>query len=44
MGGDFPLFQREVRARFERVEVVRPEATRERSFEVYVVGIGLRAP
>jgi 23S rRNA (uridine2552-2'-O)-methyltransferase len=38
MGGDFPLFQKETRARFGKVEVVRPEATRERSFEVYVVG------
>jgi 23S rRNA (uridine2552-2'-O)-methyltransferase len=44
MGGDFPLFQKEMRARFDRVEVVRPEATRERSFEVYVVGRGFRGP
>jgi 23S rRNA (uridine2552-2'-O)-methyltransferase len=38
MGGDFPIFQKEMRARFGKVDVVRPEATRERSFEVYVVG------
>ena len=38
MGGDFPVFQKEVRARFSKVDVVRPEATRERSFEVFVVG------
>jgi len=38
MGGDFPIFQKELRARFGKVDVVRPEATRERSFEVYVVG------
>jgi 23S rRNA (uridine2552-2'-O)-methyltransferase len=38
MGGDFPIFQTEMRARFGKVDVVRPEATRERSFEVYVVG------
>ncbi len=38
MGGDFPLFQKDVRARFGKVDVVRPEATRERSFEVFVVG------
>jgi 23S rRNA (uridine2552-2'-O)-methyltransferase len=44
MGGDFPKFQKEVRARFDRVEVVRPEATRVRSFEVYVVGKGFRGP
>jgi 23S rRNA (uridine2552-2'-O)-methyltransferase len=43
MGGDFPIFQREMRARFGKVDVVRPEATRERSFEVYVVGRDFRA-
>ncbi len=43
MGGDFPIFQKEVRARFGKVEVVRPEATRERSFEVYVLGRDFRA-
>jgi 23S rRNA U2552 (ribose-2'-O)-methylase RlmE/FtsJ len=26
------------------VDVVRPEATRERSFEVFVVGTGFKAP
>src|SRR5512138_1690144 len=42
MGGDFPVFKAEVAAAFERVDVVRPEATRERSYEVYVVGRGFR--
>lgn len=42
MGGDFPHYQREVRARFGKVDVVRPEATRERSFEVYVLGRDFR--
>jgi 23S rRNA (uridine2552-2'-O)-methyltransferase len=42
MGGDFPVFRREVQARFDRVEVVRPRATREHSYEVYVVGTGFR--
>jgi 23S rRNA (uridine2552-2'-O)-methyltransferase len=42
MGGDFPIFQKEMRARFGKVDVVRPEATRERSFEVYVVGRSFR--
>jgi 23S rRNA (uridine2552-2'-O)-methyltransferase len=42
MGGDFPIFQKELRARFGKVDVVRPEATRERSFEVYVVGRSFR--
>lgn len=42
MGGDFPAFRREVQARFDRVEVARPRATREHSYEVYLVGKGLR--
>ncbi len=42
MGGDFPVFKREVAARFDRVQVARPEATREASYEVYVVGTGFR--
>src|SRR5512138_2444733 len=40
MGGDFPLYKAEVAAAFEQVDVVRPQATRERSYEVYVVGRG----
>src|SRR5690349_11318345 len=40
MGGDFPHFRKEVAARFDGVHVVRPEATREHSYEVYVVGKG----
>lgn len=44
MGGDFPLLQREVAALFDEVRVVRPQATREHSFEVYLVGKGFRGP
>ena len=44
MGGDFPIFQKEMRAHFGKVDVVRPEATRERSFEVFVVGRDFKAP
>ena len=33
-----------MRARFAKVDVVRPEATRERSFEVYVVGRNFKGP
>jgi 23S rRNA (uridine2552-2'-O)-methyltransferase len=40
MGGDFPAFRREVAARFAEVHVARPRATRESSYEVYVVGKG----
>jgi 23S rRNA (uridine2552-2'-O)-methyltransferase len=43
MGGDFPIFQKEIRAHFGKVDVVRPEATRERSFEVYVLGRDFRS-
>jgi 23S rRNA (uridine2552-2'-O)-methyltransferase len=42
MGGDFPAFRREMQARFDRVEVTRPRATREHSYEVYLVGRGFR--
>jgi 23S rRNA (uridine2552-2'-O)-methyltransferase len=38
MGGDFPELKKELQARFSEVHVVRPDATRERSYEVYVVG------
>jgi 23S rRNA (uridine2552-2'-O)-methyltransferase len=44
MGGDFPVFKAEVAPTFDRVEVIRPEATRERSFEVYLLGRGFRGP
>jgi len=44
MGGDFPIFQREVAANFDEVRVARPQATREHSFEVYLVGKGFHAP
>jgi len=42
MGGDFPAFKKEVAARFEEIQVARPRATRESSYEVYVVGKGFR--
>jgi 23S rRNA (uridine2552-2'-O)-methyltransferase len=40
MGGDFAEFRREVAALFHEVRVVRPQATREHSYEVYLVGKG----
>jgi len=43
MGGDFEAFRDEVRAAYEDVKVVRPEATRGRSIEVYLVGLRRRA-
>lgn len=42
MGGDFPAFKKEVAGHFAKVHVVRPKATREHSFECYVVGTGFR--
>lgn len=43
MGGDFEAFRDDVRARYEDVKIVRPEATRGASIEVYVVGLTRRA-
>jgi 23S rRNA (uridine2552-2'-O)-methyltransferase len=42
MGGDFPVFRKEVALRFAKVHVVRPKATREHSYECYVVGTGFK--
>lgn len=42
VGGDFPLFQAEMRASFGSVFVARPEATRAHSFEAYLVGTGFQ--
>ena len=42
MGGDFPALKKDLGARFETVQVVRPQATRESSYEVYVLGKGYR--
>ncbi len=43
MGGDFPGLKKELQGSFETVQVVRPQATRESSYEVYVLGKGYRA-
>ncbi len=39
MGSDFESFRDEVRALYDDVKVVRPEATRGASMEVYLVGL-----
>ena len=44
MGGDFESFRGEVRALFEDVKVVRPEATRGASMEIYLVGLRRKGP
>lgn len=43
MGGDFPLLKREVATSFEEVSVARPQATREASYEVYLVAKRFRS-
>jgi 23S rRNA (uridine2552-2'-O)-methyltransferase len=42
MGGEFPALKKELQGHFETVQVVRPQATRESSYEVYVLGKGFR--
>jgi 23S rRNA (uridine2552-2'-O)-methyltransferase len=42
MGGEFPALKKEVAARFDAVLVARPQATRESSYEVYLVAKGFR--
>jgi 23S rRNA (uridine2552-2'-O)-methyltransferase len=42
MGGDFPALKKELATRFAKVVVMRPKATREASYEVYVVGKGFK--
>lgn len=42
MGGEFEDFCAEVRAAFQELRIVRPEATRARSRECYVVGLRRR--
>jgi 23S rRNA (uridine2552-2'-O)-methyltransferase len=43
MGGDFEAFRARVREVYQDVKVVRPEATRGASVEVYLVGLKRRA-
>lgn len=42
MGGDFEQFRAAVKAAYEDVKLVRPEATRGASMEIYVAGVGKR--
>lgn len=41
-GGEFPEAKKAVQERFEKVRVVRPQATRTESTEVFLVGLGFR--
>jgi len=42
MGGDFPALKKELQTRFEKVTIIRPKATREASYETYVLGTDFR--
>jgi 23S rRNA (uridine2552-2'-O)-methyltransferase len=42
MGEDFEVFRGRVQSHFREVKVVRPEATRSGSTEIYLVGLGKR--
>ena len=42
MGGDFESFRARLREDYREVKVVRPDATRSASVEIYLVGLGLR--
>ncbi|MBI2605824.1 MAG: RlmE family RNA methyltransferase [Deltaproteobacteria bacterium] len=41
--GSFEDYLKTVRARFERVEILRPKSTRKASFEIFIIGIKKRA-
>jgi len=43
MGPDFSEARRAVKSQFSTERTIRPEATRDRSFEVFLVGLGRRA-
>jgi 23S rRNA (uridine2552-2'-O)-methyltransferase len=42
VGGDFPIFKKELQARFDKVHIVRPQATREHSYECFLIGLGFK--
>ena len=43
MGGDFESYRARLREAYREVKVVRPEATRSASVEIYLVGLGRRS-
>ena len=44
MSDDFPKAKERVRLLFSEVRVLRPEATRSQSYELFIVGLGRKAP
>jgi len=44
MSGDFQVARKLAGERYEKCQVIRPEGTRQQSTEVFIVGLGLKAP
>jgi len=44
MSGDFQVARKVAGDRYEKSQVIRPEGTRQQSTEVFIVGLGLKAP
>ena len=44
MSGDFQIARKLAGERYEKCQVIRPEGTRQQSTEVFIVGLGLKAP
>jgi 23S rRNA (uridine2552-2'-O)-methyltransferase len=43
MGEDFPAARAEVRKLYEQERLIRPEGTRQISYEIFVIGLRKRA-
>jgi len=44
MSGDFQIARKLAGERYDKCQVIRPEGTRQQSTEVFIVGLGLKAP
>jgi 23S rRNA (uridine2552-2'-O)-methyltransferase len=44
MGEDLPLARKTLREHFETEKLIRPEGTRSVSYELFLIGLGRRAP
>jgi 23S rRNA (uridine2552-2'-O)-methyltransferase len=44
MSGDFQVARKLAGERYDKCQVIRPEGTRQQSTEVFIVGLGLKAP
>ena len=43
MGEDFPYARKKIKDCYEEEKIIRPEGTRTNSYEVFLIGLGLRA-